>query len=87
MRTKYQNIYVGHLYKDGYQLVNIGSYSGYTQVIGGSINVNIPCQNCNSKGKVKCSNISCENGKVKCTNYLCENGKEKCISCNGKGEK
>jgi len=87
MTSKYQNIYVGNLYKDGYQLINISGYSGYAQVIGGIINVNTQCQECNRTGKVKCSNVSCDDGKIKCINYSCENGNVNCIPCNGKDKK
>jgi len=77
--------HVGHLYKDGYQLINVpGLFNGYAQVIGGSVNV--PCQKCNSTGKEKCSNISCENGKVQCT-YCYGEGENKCTYCSGTGKR
>lgn len=76
--------YVGHLYKDGFQNVNTNGISGYHQVIGGSVTAS--CQKCNSSGKLKCGNYSCDYGKIKCTTCYGK-GKQTCTYCYGEGYK
>lgn len=78
-----RNLYVGGSYKDGYQYVYYMGYSGYTNVIGGSINPQ--CDKCSGTGKIKCSNYDCDYGKVKCSRLSCKNGKVECSYCNGSG--
>ncbi|MGN6418947.1 MAG: hypothetical protein ACTHMC_15735 [Pseudobacter sp.] len=85
MGRQNKSFYVGSKYKDGFQHVIWESYSGYTHVLAGYINVSITCKDCYGAGKEDCKTPGCRQGKVDCTSCNAT-GKRECIFCEGTGK-